>query len=306
MIDRSEVDTAEFPVLREVEEADRPQTFPSRVRIDVAALSHKGKVRDNNQDHYYVGHAGRSIETLLTNLPEGKVPEHFDEAGYVLIVADGMGGVVGGEMASCLAIQTLINIIIHVPDWILRFDDEHAQEVMRRAADYFRQVNAVLVERAQSEPRLKGMGTTMTAAYSVGDDLFVAHVGDSRAYLFRDERLQRLTRDQTHAQMLADAGIIRQDEVTNHRLRHVLTNSLGGTDEDTKVELQRLKLCDGDRLLLCTDGLTDMVDEERITSMLSSNRASDDACLALVLEALENGGKDNVTVVLQRYTIPEG
>ena len=305
MIDRSEVHTAEFPAPRDVEQPEEPRPFSARVKIDVAALSHKGKARESNEDHYYVGYAGRSIETLLTNVPEGEVPEHFDEAGYVILVADGMGGVVGGEIASCLAIRTLINIIIHVPDWILRVDDEHAQEVMKRAAQYFRQVNAALVERAEREPRLKGMGTTMTAAYSVGDDLFVAHVGDSRAYLFRDGRLRRLTRDQTHAQMLADAGIIGQDEVASHRLRHVLTNSLGGTDAETKVELQRLKLCDGDCLLLCSDGLTDMVEDDTIGSLLSDNRASDDGCLAVVLKALENGGKDNVTVVLQRYSIPD-
>ena len=105
-----------------------------------------------------------------------------------------------------MAIATLMNIILHVPDWILRLDDEHAQKVMERAVARFRQVHEALQEKARLDPRLRGMGTTMTAAYSLGDDLFITQVGDSRAYLFRDGKLQRLTRDQTHAQMLADRG----------------------------------------------------------------------------------------------------
>ena len=106
-----------------------------------------------------------------------------------------------------MAIATLMNIILHVPDWIMRLDDEHAQKLMERAVERCRQVHEVLQEKANLDPRLRGMGTTMTAAYSLGDDLFTVQVGDSRAYLFRDGKLQHLTRDQTHAQALADSGL---------------------------------------------------------------------------------------------------
>jgi protein phosphatase len=303
MTNPSDLDTAEFPL--PLREEDTPREFSSRVRIDAAALSDKGKVREQNEDHFFVARGGRHIRTLLTNIPASDVPTEFGETGYLMIVADGMGGHAGGEVASRMAIATLINIILHMPDWILRLDEEHAQKVMERAAERYRQVHEALQEKARLDPKLRGMGTTMTAAYSLGDDLFVAHVGDSRAYLFRDGKLQLLTRDQTQAQLMADIGMISQNEVARHRLRHVLTSALGGTEKKVRVDIQRLKLTDGDRLLLCTDGLTDMVDDEGILRVLAGSESSEAACRRLVDLALENGGKDNVTVVLARYSIPE-
>jgi PPM family protein phosphatase len=303
MIDRSELDTAEFPL--PLGEEDRPREFSSQVRIDVAALSDKGKVREQNEDHFFVARGGRHIATLLTNIPPQDVPTRFEETGYLMIVADGMGGHAGGEVASRMAIATLINFVLHMPDWILRLDEEHAQKVMDRAAERYRKVHEALQEKARLDPKLRGMGTTMTAAYSIGDDLFVAHVGDSRAYLYRDEKLQLLTHDQTQAQLMADIGMISQKEVARHRLRHVLTSALGGTDKAVKVDIQRLKLTNADRLLLCTDGLTDMVEDAGIASVLASSEFSDAATRRLVDLALEKGGKDNVTVVLARYSIPE-
>ncbi|HSF15206.1 MAG TPA: protein phosphatase 2C domain-containing protein [Vicinamibacteria bacterium] len=302
MKDKSELDTAEFPIPRL--ELEEPKPLSSRVEVDLAALTDTGKVREQNEDHFYVARVGRRIDTILTNIPSGDVPAHFDETGYVIIVADGMGGAQGGEVASRLAIATLVNIIISVPDWILRLDEEHAQEVMERAAGYYRRVNLALLERARVEPRLRGMGTTMTATYSLGDDLFVANVGDSRAYIFRDGRLQLLTRDQTQAQLLADVGAIGQSEVARHRLRHVLTNALGGSEKELRVDVQRLKLADGDRLLVCTDGLTDMISDEEIAELLR-DQSSEKACHELVNRALAKGGKDNVTVVVARYSIPD-
>jgi len=303
MIDRSELDTAEFPL--PVKDGDPPREFSSQVRIDVAALSDKGKVREHNEDHFFVARGGRHLATLLTNIPSSDVPTRFEETGYLMIVADGMGGHAGGEVASRMAIATLINIVLHMPDWILRLDEEHAQKVMERAAERYRKVHEALQEKARLDPKLRGMGTTMTAAYSLGDDLFVAHVGDSRAYLFRDGKLQLLTHDQTQAQLMADIGMISQTEVARHRLRHVLTSALGGLEKAVSVDIQRLKLTGADRLLLCTDGLTDMVEDGGIAQVLGGVESSDDACRRLVDLALENGGKDNITVVLARYSIPE-
>jgi protein phosphatase len=302
MMDRSELDTAEFPL--PLKEGEPPREFSSRVRIDVAALSDKGKVREHNEDHFFVARAGRHIATLLTNIPSSDVPTRFEETGYVMIVADGMGGHAGGEVASRMAIATLINIVLHMPDWILRLDEESAQKVMERAAERYREVHEALQEKARLDPKLRGMGTTMTAAYSIGDDLFLAHVGDSRAYLFRRGKLQLLTHDQTQAQLMADIGMISQKEVGRHRLRHVLTSALGGVEKAVRVDIQRLKLADGDWLLLCTDGLTDMVEDEGLSRVLATLGPSEEACRRLVELALENGGKDNVTVVLARYSIP--
>jgi protein phosphatase len=296
------MDTGEIPMSHP--DVAPPEAISSGVRLDVAALSDKGKVREQNEDHYFVARCGRHVTTMMTNVPSGDVPSQFGETGYLMVVADGMGGHAGGEVASRLAIAALINITLHVPDWILRLDDEQAQRLIDRAADRVNQVHDVLKEKARLDPRLQGMGTTMTAAFSLGNDLFVAQVGDSRAYLFRDGSLQLLTRDQTHAQRLADLGAISQQDVACHRLRHILTNALGSSQSEVDAEIRRWKLADGDRLLLCTDGLTDMIDDAGIAAVLAGETRSSEACRLLVERALANGGRDNVTVVLARYSMP--
>jgi protein phosphatase len=129
-------------------------------------------------------------------------------------------------------------------------------------------------------------------------------VGDSRAYLFRQGKLNRLTRDHTAAQAMADAGWIPSEAVATHRLRHVLTRVVGAGGGDLEVEIQHVQIADGDRLLVCSDGLTDMVPDEGIAEVLRRVTRSEEACRALVDAALEAGGKDNVTAVLSRYFIP--
>ena len=296
-----DTDEFSFPLL----DLESTPATSARVRMDVAALTDKGRLRQRNEDHYFVARGGRNLTTLLTNVPPEDIPSPAAETCYVMIVADGMGGHAGGEVASRMAIATLMNIILHAPDWILRLeDDEHAHKVIQRAAARCQQIHEALLRRARLDPDLAGMGTTMTAALSLGDDLFITQVGDSRAYRFRAGTLQCLTRDQTQAQLLADEGVISQQDVARHRLRHVLTNALGGFHSDVRVDIKRWKLADGDRLLLCSDGLTDMVDDAHIADVLAREAGSDETCRLLVDSALENGGKDNVTVVLASYGIP--
>jgi protein phosphatase len=149
------------------------------------------------------------------------------------------------------------------------------------------------------------MGTTLTAAYSAGSDLFIASVGDSRVYLFRNNRLLQLTRDQTYSQLLADAGQIPQSEVSTHHLRHILSQAIGGGEGKVNVQIKQLHLHNGDCLLLCTDGLTEMVAEEEIAGVLMRDQTPEQTCQTLVDLALEHGGRDNVTVLLGKYEIPE-
>lgn len=300
-IDKDGEDTGEIPVYRE-ESHPKPPPAPV-VTIDVTGLSHRGRVRLNNEDHYLVSRVGRMMEILVTNLPEGELPARVDDTGYVMMVADGMGGPPGGEVASRLAISTLVRIVLDVPDWIMRPDDSSAEEVLNRAVEYYRKVDAKLTQRGTDDPSLTGMGTTMTVAYSAGTHLFLAHVGDSRAYLYRGGALQQLTRDHTSAQMLADAGIIAREGKFTDRLRHVLTNVLGATKAPASVEVHRLRLEDGDRILLCTDGLTEMVDDAAISEILERTVQSEQACRSLVDLALEKGGHDNVTAVMARYQV---
>ena len=161
------------------------RTFSSLVRIDVSAQSHTGHHRQNNEDHFFVTRLGRTLQTLMTSLPAGDVPERTEEVNYVMVVADGMGGHAAGEVASRMAISALVSIALDVPDWIFRVDEAHAREIQRRSRTRVQEVGAMLVERGRRDRELRGMGTTLTAARSLGRDLMITHVGDSRAYLLR-------------------------------------------------------------------------------------------------------------------------
>jgi len=277
----------------------------AQVEIDLAGLSHVGRVRSNNEDHYLIARFDRSMRTVATNLSATDVPPRSSESAYALLVADGVGGAAAGEVASRTAIAELVGLALETPDWIMRLDQPLAAEVLKRMERRFQKIHDVLVERTKSNPALRGMGTTLTLACSLGADLLTTHVGDSRAYLFRQGKLEQLTRDQTLAQSLADAGAIRQDEVAQHPTRHVLTGAIATRGAFVQVELRHVRLMDGDQVLLCTDGLTEMVKAEAIARALSAARSADEGCRRLVDLALEAGGRDNVTVALGRYRIPK-
>ena len=276
----------------------------SSIRVDVSALTHPGLVRANNEDQFFVSQLTRSLETILTSLPDGTVPERADEVNFVMAVADGMGGHAAGEVASRMAISALVSLALDIPDWFFRVDPEHAPEIERRARRAVQAVAAQVVAKGRENEALQGMGTTLTAARSFGDDLLVIHVGDSRAYMFRAGRLHRLTKDHTYVQLLVDTGQLSASEAATSRMRHVLTNVLGGNDGEVHVDIDLLRLEDGDRLLLCSDGLTDLVDDATLASTLAAERPSAAACARLVQLALEGGGRDNITVIVAEYAIP--
>jgi len=145
------------------------------------------------------------------------------------------------------------------------------------------------------------MGTTLTVGYSVGSDLFIVHAGDSRAYLYHEDELQQLTDDHTVVQMLVSNGTISPEEARHHKMRNVVTNVLGGPERGVYAEIHKLKVADGDILLLCSDGLTEPVRDAEIAEILGRSASADEAAEQLVKLALERGAKDNVTVVVARY-----
>jgi protein phosphatase len=301
MSDTSTEDTSEFPAPGSVVEPLWPQTGSASVQVDLAALSHQGLVRTANEDHYLVARFGRWLETVLTNLPPDDVPARAEEVGYGLVVADGVGGAAAGALASRTAISTLVNLALQTPDWILSTGDRETDEVLQRMEERYTRVDATLREQSNEHASLSGMATTMTLACSLGSALVIGHIGDSRAYLYRHAELHQLTRDHTYVQMMIDVGSLTKEKAARHPYRHVLTRSLGGRMAPVKGDFQRASLVDGDQLLLCTDGLTELVSQSAIASILESATTADEACQTLVTRALEKGGTDNVTVVLARY-----
>jgi PPM family protein phosphatase len=294
-------DTLEFPS-DPTPSGSWPRRGPAGVRVEVGALTHEGRVRDNNEDHYLVAEFERAMRTVATNLSEGRLPHEFAQTAYAVLVADGMGGAAGGEVASREAIRNLVELVLETPDWIMAFDERSLAEVLRRFGQRFRTVRQMLVERAEGDTNLRGMGTTLTVAVCLGLELVIAHVGDSRAYLYRQGRLQQLTHDHTLAQALADLGAIRPEDVAHHPMAHTLTNALGTHEGEIRVELHHMPLEDGDQLLVATDGLSDMVDDDLIARTLHDAPSAADACRALVDRALAAGGRDNVTTVVCRFS----
>jgi PPM family protein phosphatase len=204
-----------------------------------------------------------------------------------------------------MAISALISLSLDAPNWIGRIEEELMPELARRLRERLSTVNALIIDRGRRDVALRGMGTTMTALRSIGRDALVFHVGDSRAYLLHQDRLHRLTRDHTYAQYLVDRGELSEEDEESVHFRHMLTNALGGQAEDVQVDVERVQLADGDRVLLCSDGLTDLLDDVTIEGLLATGRSAE-VCQRLVSLALERGGRDNITAIVAAYTLPAG
>ena len=206
----------------------------------------------------------------------------------VFAVADGMGGAQAGEVASRIATETFEH---GLPD-----GDGSPEE---RLAHLVRDANHQIYDRSRSEQGREGMGTTLTAAYLDGSQLALAHVGDSRAYLFRDGELTRLTQDHSLVDELVRQGKLTEEQAAEHPQRSIITRALG-PEPDVDVDTWTYPVRAGDVVLLCSDGLTSMISEERIKEILQDAPSLDEAGNRLIDEANEAGGRDNITVVLFR------
>ena len=300
--DRESSDTGEYVAFEESVARFFEEEPRTAVRVEFGALSHRGLVRHDNEDHYFVVRRRRVRDVLLSNLPVERLNQAEQEA-YSLLVADGLGGHAFGELASYLALRTAWDLGGNEIKWAVKMNRRESDELKLKAAVLFGLLDRALQSAAKAQPQLAGMGTTLTVCYTTGPELFVLHAGDSRAYLYRGGALRRLTRDHTVAQEMIDAGMAEPESDAVRSERHVLTNYVGGGS--VKVDFEHHRLAQSDRLLLCTDGLTDLVSEGEIAALLKAHPTPKDACTALVDRALDCGGFDNITVVLANYTIPE-
>jgi len=282
-------------------EAFRP--LSATVQVEIGVRTHPGASSLRNEDHYLILRLGRDQETLATSLSAAEMPGRFEEHGYAMLVADGFGEGGSGSLASRIALSTVAHLALHQGRWNLRIDPSTAAEIFERAEFFYNRVDAAVFAKSRSSPLMTGMTTALTAAYSAGDDLFIAHVGHSRAYLFRDGALTLLTRDHTIERHMADNGRPASVERRAQDLRHILTDALGAGGGHPAVEVERFRLLNDDCVLLCTNGLTDMVDDERIAEVLALRRRPEEACDLLTDLANRQGGKDNITVVVAQYQI---
>ena len=227
------------------------------MKIEVGSATDIGRVRERNED------------SVLVDPP-------------LYVVADGMGGHRGGQVASQVALETM---------------EELATEGPGSLAEHVRRANRAVWDRSVEDERLSGMGTTLTAARIDGASALIAHVGDSRAYLLRDGMLRQLTTDHTLVDRMVKSGEITEAEAEVHPHKNVLTRALG-TDEQVEVDEDSIALVDGDRLMICSDGLTGMVTEDQIQAILENSDHPQQAADRLVKAANRAGGIDNISVVV--------
>ena len=272
------------------------------LRVRSCGMTDRGRVRDNNEDHFLVAELSKAMRVHQSSLAQPKTQFSYEQ-GHLFLVADGMGGHQAGEQASALAMETIEAFTLNHLKWFFHLQGEE-NDLIGEFQDALRQADARIIEEASRRPELHGMGTTVTMAYILGRELFVVHVGDSRCYLFRKGTLHQITHDHTILDQLLTMGIITPEQAPRHFLRHVITNVVGGEKPGLDVEVHKLELEPDDVVLLCSDGLTEMLSVQQIAEILMNHTDSQFACQELIEEANRQGGKDNVTVIVSRFDMP--
>ena len=275
-------------------------TPPRPLTVKAFGVTDKGKVRETNEDQFLIAELTKAMRVWQTSLPEPKL-QVGEERAHLFLVADGMGGHRAGERASGLAVAAIEQFTLNSFRWFFGFESPDAEGVLAQFQAAIRHADARICEAAKEHPELSGMGTTVTMAFHLGAQLCVSHVGDSRAYLYRDHELYQLTEDHTVVADMVRSGALRPDQVAEHRLRHTITNVVGGPELGVKVEARALEVQSGDRLLLCSDGLTEMVANDAIVATLDAEPAPEAAAKKLLAQANDGEASDNITLIVVRF-----
>jgi len=273
---------------------------PRDEQLDFSGLTHPGLVRKQNQDHFLVCTLHKTARVRATSLPNPELLElPSQRLASVAVVADGVGSTAGGETASRAAIETVAAYATNAMECFYASDpdDETAFcEALNVAAT---ESHDAVVARAKQSGDQKGASTTLTLAIFVWPQMYILQVGDSRCYRLKGNELEQLTRDQTVAQDLVDSGILPRENLQRSPFAHVLSSSIGGRTQPV-VTRHQLGVPGGEAILLCTDGLTKHVSDDQIRERLMNMTSSEQACRALMDDALAGGGTDNITVIVLR------
>lgn len=271
---------------------------PRDDEIDVYGLTHPGKVRTSNQDHFLIASLYKHMRVHQSSLPAADSVVEGERIATLAMVADGVGGGPKGEEASRITMETITRYVAQSLRCYYTTDatDEHA--FPRSLEEAALRCHLDLERRAYDDPELHGMATTLTLWLGVWPSAYLLQVGDSRFYRLRHGVLQQVSRDQTVAQELLDQGVFTRTDAMSTRWANVLASAIGGPDAAPVVST--LDQMWGDIGLLCSDGLTKQVPDERIYERLSTMTSARQACEALLGDALGGGGSDNITVLVGR------
>jgi protein phosphatase len=276
---------------------------PTDDEIDVFGLTHQGLVRPSNEDQFFIGSLRQRLHVRQSSLPDlSELPVAEDRIASMMMVADGVGGGQKGEAASQLAVEELAQYITESVRCYYSADTGDSDFTRSLEAGAMKCHQAV-VERGAANPAFRGMATTLTLWIGVWPWCYLLQVGDSRYYQYRQDSLVQVSRDQTMAQDLLDSGVFAKAVVANSPLANVLSSSIGGPQ--TAPVVKRLPNSWSTIHLLCSDGLTKHVPDDRIAERLRSMKSAQQVCEALLKDALDAGGTDNVTITVGRAVAKE-
>ena len=271
---------------------------PRDDEIDWFGLTHQGKVRKDNQDQFMLATVHRRLQVLATSVQElDRLSLGDDRVAFLMMVADGVGGGVGGKRASATALEMVTEYVTSSSNCFLHANSQEKEFVETLQAAALHSHQAVRA-RAAVEAGGRSMATTLTMFMGVWPWSYLLQVGDSRCYRYRDGTLTQLSRDQTIAQDLVDQGVLSRTAAERSRLSDVLSSAIGADQAEPKVT--RMSSDWNNIHLLCTDGLNKHVTDERIAQVLGSMTSSKQACEQLLQETLDGGGTDNVTIIIGR------
>lgn len=275
-----------------------PSRKPHDDELDVFGLTHRGKVRPTNQDAFLLASIHKRVNVQATSLTDlQRLPFGDERLAVLAMVADGVGGLATGEEASALALETALRYVTETMDCYYRVDASEARFIEELQAAAMRAHEAVRDARA-GEGQRRRMATTLTLYMGVWPDYYLLQVGDSRYYNWRNGTLTQVSRDQTMAQGMVDLGVISAAAARHTPFAHVLSSAIGGDQAEPVVT--RLPADWGNVHLLCSDGLTKHVTDERIAERLATMTSAKQACEALLQDALDGGGTDNITIIVRR------
>ena len=252
------------------------------LHLKTSTKTDKGLVRTNNEDAFF------SCDLVDEN-------ESDPSIGHLYVVADGMGGVAAGEIASQLATEAMADFYSN------KKDTTDGHDLQERLAGAVMQANDSILDYVKQNPKTLGMGTTLTAILFHGDEAILAHVGDSRVYLLRDGDLYQVSKDHSEVQFMVDMGRLTPEEARNHPRKHILTQAVGVENSNfLDIFTRRLSVLPDDVFMMCSDGLTDMLSDDDILDLMMQKSEPDGIAQSLIDAALKEGGRDNVTVIIIR------
>jgi serine/threonine protein phosphatase PrpC len=275
---------------------------PRDSELDVYGLTHPGLVRANNEDHFLICALKKKVEVYHTSLPDPSVLGFSHRVAMLALVADGVGGAKAGEEASRITLEHVTRYVTEALECYYTSDPDNDSQFITELEEAALKVHSEIAVEAATDSSRRGMATTLTLWLGIWPNAYLLQVGDSRCYTLRDGELRQVSRDQTMAEEFVQQGVFNREDAAFKRWANVLSSAIGGPQAAPTVS--KVPQSWGSIGMMCSDGLTRHVSDERIKEVLSTMKSAKDGCEKLLQYALDGGGEDNITVLIGR-SVPE-